>query len=331
MSSFLRISVAAQLLALAQVVGSLSAQSAQRRAKVPDSVPPYQAQRVVKGPIEIQGADELLDLGEEWSRGFKNLHPEANLTYRARLSKDAVRDFIAGGQLMILSARELTAEENAAFQGKHGYLPMRIPVCLDANIVFVHKSNPMTEITMEKLDAIYSKNRLGGAKAVALTWGDLGLRGSWAKQPIHAYARAEGTTTRTTFAAQAMLKGEYRDGIIPCEDPAALAEAVTNDPAGIAFGSMTSWYLSTKVIPVVPYRGTDARMPTQENVTTSRYPMPRLFYIYLNRTPGQPLPDAIQEVAMYLLSKEGQNAVADSGLLPGPPEFLTIARRRLSR
>ena len=31
------------------------------------------------------------------------------------------------------------------------------------------------------------------------------------------------------------------------------------------------------------------------------------------------------------LSQEGQNAVADSGLLPGPPEFIQIALKRLSR
>ena len=33
----------------------------------------------------------------------------------------------------------------------------------------------------------------------------------------------------------------------------------------------------------------------------------------------------------YLLSQEGQNAAADSGLLPGSPEFLQIALKRLSR
>jgi hypothetical protein len=43
------------------------------------------------------------------------------------------------------------------------------------------------------------------------------------------------------------------------------------------------------------------------------------------------LPGPVNEVIHFLLTKEGQNAVADSGLLPGPPEFITIALRRLSR
>jgi phosphate transport system substrate-binding protein len=331
MRTTLRLSVVALLLALGQAPSQLSAQSAQMRAKVADAVPAYQAQKGVKGPVELQGADELADLGDEWTRGFRKFHPEANLFYKARLSKDAIKDFIAGSQLLVLSARELTAEENAAFQGKHGYMPMRVPICLDANIVFVHKSNPLTEITMEQLDAIYSKSRLSGAKTAALTWGDLGLKGNWAKMPINAYAREEGTTTRASFATQALLKGEYRLGIRPCQDSSSLAESVMTDPGGIAFGTMASWYFSNKVLPVVPYHLPDPRFPNQDNVTTSKYPMPRIFYAYLNRTPGQPLPDAVQETVMYLISKDGQNAVADSGLLPGPPEFLTIARRRLSK
>lgn len=311
--------------------GGLQAQTAQMRAKVPASVPRYQAQVQVKGPIDLPGTDELADLGDEWAAAFKKFHPGSNLIYRSKLTKDAVKEFVEGSTLLIMAARELSTDEAKAFQTKFGYMPMRIPVCLDANIVFVNKANPLTSITMEQLDAIYSRGRLGGAKAPALVWGDLGLKGEWAKLPINAYARGEGNATRASFAEKAMLKGEYRAGIVERDDPSSLAEAVMTDQAGIAFGTMASWYFANKVIPVVPHHGEDARFPSQDAVTTSKYPMPRLFFAYLNRTPGKPLPAHINEVIHLLLTQEGQNAVADSGLLPGPPEFITIALRRLSR
>lgn len=309
----------------------LKAQTAQTRAKVPKTIPSYQVQAAVKGSIDLPGADELMDLGDEWGADFRKVQPEAKLVYRSMFTKDAVKEFQDGTVLLIIADREFTPEETKAFQTKYGYMPMRIPVCMDANIVFVNKANPISSITMEQLDAIYSKTRLGGAKAPALTWGDLGLKGEWAKLPIVAYARAEGTNTRTSFAAQAMLRGAYRPGIQECGDSSALAESVMTDRAGIAFGTMASWYYANKVLPVAPYHIDEARFPTQENVTTSKYPMPRLFYAYLNRTPGQPLPPAVNEVIHFLLTQEGQNAVADSGLLPGPPEFIQIALKRLSR
>ncbi len=312
-------------------LGVLQAQTAQPRAKVPTSIPRYQPLAQVKGPFDLLGTDALSDLGDEWASGFKKIHPEANLIFRSKLTKEAVKALVEGSSLLVITAREFTADENKAFQSKFGYMPMRIPICLDANIIFVHKSNPLTSITMEQLDAIYSKSRLGGAKSPALVWGDLGLKGDWAKLPIRAYARAEGTATRASFAEKAMLSGEYRQGILDRGDSSALAEAVMTDTAGIAFGTMSSWYFANKVLPVVPFHGEDARFPNQDNITSSKYPMPRLYYAYLNRTPGQPLPGAINEVIHFLLTQEGQSAVADAGLLPGPQEFLTIALRRLSR
>lgn len=311
--------------------GPLLAQTAQVRAKVPEAVQRYQPLVQVKGSFDLFGADELADLGGEWSVAFRRVHPESSLVYRSKQTNEAVKGFLDGSSLLVLTAREMLPEETKAFRAKFGYMPMRIPVCMDANIVFVNKTNPLTSITMEQLDAIYSKSRLGGAKSPALVWGDLGLKGEWAKLPINAYARAEGTATRGSFAEKAMLRGEYRTGILEREDPSALAEAVMTDQAGIAFGTMASWYFANKVLPVVPHHGEDARFPNQEAVTTSKYPMPRLFYAYLNRTPGKPLPGPVNEVIHFLLTREGQNAVADAGLLPAPPEFLTIALRRLSR
>jgi phosphate transport system substrate-binding protein len=311
--------------------GLLQAQTAQRRAKVSDVVPIYHASAEVKGPIDLLGTDLLSDLGEEWSSRFRKLHPEAKLIFRPILTKDAVKALVDGSSLLTITARELNPEESKAFQTKFGYLPMRIPVCLDANIVFVNKNNPIASITMEQLDAIYSRTRLGGAKSPAVVWGDLGLRGEWAKLPIHAYTRGPGSATHSSIAEKVLRQGDFQPGVLFRDDSSALAEAVATDQTGIAISTMESWYFANKVIPVVPFHGEDARFPNQDNVTTSLYPMPRLYYAYLNRTPGSPLPAPVNEVIHFLLSQEGQNAVADSGLLPGPPEFIQIALKRLNR
>jgi phosphate transport system substrate-binding protein len=313
------------------VQSGLQAQTAQTRAKVPSVIPNYHPQVPVKGIFDLLGTDALSDLGDEWAMTFRKFHPESNLVFKSKLTKEAVAAFVEGSNQLIITAREFTPDESKAFQTKFGYMPMRIPICLDANIVFVHKSNPLTSISMEQLDAIYSKSRLGGAKSAAVVWGDLGLRGDWAKLPIHAYARGEGTATRSSFAEKVLLNGEYRAGILDRDDSSALAEAVMTDPSAIAFGTMSSWYFANKILPLVPYHVEDGRFPNQDNVTTSKYPMPRLYYAYLNRAPGVALPAPVNEVIHFLLSQEGQGSVADSGLLPGPPEFITIALKRLSR
>ena len=308
----------------------LFAQSVQVRATVSAVLPHYKPEVALRAPLEIPCTDALSELGDEWNRGFRKFHPAGKLVFLPKLSNEAVASLQSGAAPLVIIARELLASEMKAFQDKFGYMPMRIPVCMDATIIFVNKANPITSISMQQLDAIYSKNRLGGAPAPALLWGDLGVQGELAKRPINAYARAEGTATRASFAIQCLLKGEYRPGIIDREDSSALAEAVSTDAAGIGFGPMASWFATNKTLPVVPYAASEARYPTQELVTTSKYPMPRLFYAYLNRAPGQAVAAPVNEALHYLLAQEGQNEVADVGLLPGPVEFMTIALKRLA-
>jgi len=327
-----RFSQMSLVLALAApMLSPMQAQSVQVRAKVSETLPHYQAGALLKGPLNIPCTDALSDLGDEWNRGFRHFHPGASLVFLAKLSTEAVTSLQSGAAPLVILAREMTAGEMKAFQDKYGYLPMRIPVCMDATIIFVNKANPITSISMEQLDAIYSRNRLGGAAAPAVVWGDLGVQGELAKRTINAYARAEGTATRSAFGTVCLLGGPYRAGIIDREDSSALAEAVSTDAAGIGFGPMASWFATNKTLPVVPYAATEARYPTQELVTSSKYPMPRLFYAYLNRAPGQQVAPPVNEALHYILAQEGQNIVADIGLLPGPVEFMSIALKRLSR
>ncbi len=315
----------------ASIPATLQAQSIQYRSKVSDTLPRYAPKVQLKGVLEVPGSDTLADLGDEWNRVFRRFHPEASVLYQPKVSKDAVKDLVDGTRSLILSAREMTNEETQAFRTKFGYMPMRIPVCLDAIIVFVHKNNPVSSLSMEQLDAIFSKDLKGGAKEPARTWGDLGVRGELSKRTINAYAREEGAAIRSAFKSLVMLDGDYRPGIIPRNDFSALAESILTDPAGIAFGPMASWYTSNKVLPLIPYQSTDARQPVQDQVTSSRYPMPRLFYAYLNRAPGKALDPLVDEYMHMLLAREGQDAVADMGLFPGPLEFLSIALKRLDR
>ncbi len=323
---------AALTLLLTLALGSAAqSQSMQVRAKVSDTLPRYAAKIQVKGVLEIPGTDALSDLGDDWRRAFRQFHPEARVVYLPKLSKEAVKELIDGTKNLIISAREFTPDEMQQFRTKFGYMPMRIPVCLDASIVFVNKVNSISSITMEQLDAIYSKDRKGGAKEPLQTWEGLGVRGELAKRPINAYSREEGSAIRAFFLGSVLLNGEFRPGILSRGDSSSLAEAILVDPAGLAFGPMSSWYTTNKILPVVPYQGAEARFPTQEAVTTSKYPMPMLYYAYVNRAPGQALEPAVNEFLHYLLAQEGQGAVADAGLFPAPVEFLTIALKRLDR
>lgn len=303
---------------------------AQTRAKVSPSVPSYTPSQAVTEEIKVVGADSLGDSASEWDNGFRTFHPKSKLSFNPTLSGTAIKALIEGTAPLILTGRDLTTEEMQAFQGKYGYTPTRIPICLDAVIVFINKGNPIEELSVDQLDAIYSSTRLTGTTLMGDTWGDFGARGDWKKRPINAYAREEGAAIRSFFQTAVLRKGgKFKDTVQTRLDGMAMAEAVITDPTGIGFHSMQSWYASVKVIPISPQKGQKAEPPTQDAVYAGKYPFVRSFFMIVNKAPGKGLAPAYQEFARYLLSSNGQGVIADTGFIPAPPDFILMGSKRL--
>lgn len=308
---------------------ALSQSLIQHQAKVDAAVAEYVVKTPITSEVKVVGSDPLAILFDGWSAGFRRFHPAATLTFTPSTTPPAVKAFVAGTAAVALLARELTTEEAKAFESKYGYPALRIPLCIDASIVFVNRSNPIKRIGMAELDAIYGSKRLGGAEKDILVWGDLGLRGEWARRAIVPYSRERNTAICQLFKDQVLLKGEYRATIKERSDASSVAEAVITDPGAIAFAPIVAWYAANKVIPVVPYQGEEPVPPTQEAVTAGRYPMTRLNYLYLNRAPGKPLPEPVRELAAYLLSRQGQTDVAEAGLFPAPVDLVQMGQKRI--
>jgi phosphate transport system substrate-binding protein len=329
-ASYLRFSLATGLALLAGL--SLSAQNLiQVAAQVPDSVPAYAPRKIITEPVKILGTDSFEDTASEWNQSFRSFHPESSLAYTSTLSSDAIKGLVEGQFPVVLSSRDLNQDELAAFQKRFGYVPVRIPICIDAIIVFVNRNNPVNEISVSQLDAVYSSTRLSGTKLLGETWGELGAKDEWKKRPITPYLREEGTAIRGWLQTNLLRKGgKYKDTIQSRTDAMSLAEAVVTDPSGIACYSMQSWFSSVKVLRIVPQDGMKPEPPTQEAIYAGRYPLVRSLFMFVNQAPGQAIPAPCEEFARFLLSREGQTAIASTGFIPGQPDFLMTGLKRMN-
>jgi len=307
----------------------LAAQINNYRAKVDTNVPTFHPGEALTELVTAVGSDPLAQLCDEWDAGFRKFHPSSRLKFTPSTTPPAVKAFVEGQAALAFLARELTSPEMQAFEAKHGYPPVRIPVCIDATIVFVNRSNPLKKISMAELDGIFGTKRLGGAPQEIVTWGDMGLRGEWRNRSITPLSREKNTAICQLFREQVLLKGEWKTTIIERSDANSVAESVITDPSAIGFAPIVAWYSSNKVLPIVPYRGEDAIAPTQDMVAAGKYPMTRLNYLYVNRAPGKALPPTVREFANFVLSREGQECVADAGLFPIPADFVKAGLRRL--
>ena len=275
-----------------------------------------------------------------WVDDFKRLHPEMKLIVKSTSPVAAVPTVASGAYDLGFPARELWAYEEEMFKKVRGYAPTVVLVGLGAHKtagltpalgVFVHASNPISRITLDQLDAIYSTARRRGLTKDIATWGDLAESGEWASRPIHPYTHRlpngidyfiQKTVTRGADFKRSVIELPMRqDELGPDEVTAA---AIARDPEGIGFACLGNVIAGVKTIAVAETERGPSYAGTLEQVSSMRYPLARPIYFVLDRAPGQPLAPKIREFMRYVLSARGQKAFAGSGgWLPLPPEVAT--------
>ena len=90
--------------------------------------------------------------------------------------------------------------------------------------------------------------------------------------------------------------------------------------------NVTPW---VKVMPLSEKPGGKCVIPTTQTVYDHSYPLSRFVYIYVNHKPGTILPAKVKEFLRAVLSREGQQQVANDGVyIPLQPQ---IVREELAK
>ncbi len=315
---------------------------AQDAAPVDPSLPPYRPTAQVSGTADaLTGMDTVEGMMRAWVDAFKKFHPGVNIALRMK-DPLAPEDRIALGP----DTDEVFHADYGPYEDKYGYEPFRIAICLGAyNLkshvsaigVFVNKANPIDEISLAKLDAIYSDARRRGYPADITTWGQLGLGGEWADKPIHFfgfYWRDDVTWNfRDIVDYDAPFKSGYRvPGVgLQRRTPlvaADLMNALATDRYGIGFANFSYATDQVKALALSDARGLLGQ-PTAGDVANMRYPLDRALYIYVNRRPGKPLAPLLKEFLTFVLSRDGQSLVAADHYLPLPALAAAKERKKL--
>jgi phosphate transport system substrate-binding protein len=277
-------------------------------------------------------------LTNAWIGAFTRMHPDVQFSIEFRSSQKAAPALVEGTVDIALTGRSLLPHELAAFEQKYGYQPWTARGAggtyrvsgMSAVAFFVNKANPIERLSLEQLDAIFSKSRKRGRKEDIATWGQLGLDGEWGKRPVirHAVKRPRGLTN---FIQDRVLQGgDYKDEVREYPSVDRVVAAVAGDPAGIGYAGLGDVDSSVKTVALAENVGGPYYQPTFEEVVRHRYPLGRFNYIILNRAPGKPIDPHVKEFVSFVLSKQGQQVVQKEGdFLPLPAEIVKQERARL--
>jgi phosphate transport system substrate-binding protein len=304
------------ILATAALALALAAPAAAQPAAVDAAIRPYAKTSGVSGSLSSIGSDTLNNLMTFWAEGFQKQYPNVRIQIEGKGSSTAPPALISGTSQLGPMSRAMKAEEIDEFEKKYGYKPTVIRVAVDGLAVYVHKDNPLEQLTLAEVDAIFSKTRKGGFKRAVATWGDLGMTGEYAARPISLYGRNSASGTYGFFKENALFKGDFRDTVKEQPGSASVVQGVTEDRFAIGYSGIGYRTSGVKALRLArkagdPYHSTD---PT--DVLSGRYPLSRFLYVYVNKTPNQPIDPMIREFLKFALSREGQEIVVKDGYLP---------------
>lgn len=295
-------------------VGPVRAEGA---VQLDPSLKEYQKASGVSGNLSSIGSDTLNNLMTLWAEDFKKLYPNVNIQIQGAGSSTAPPALTEGTANVGPMSRQMKDEEIQAFEAKHGYKPTAVPVAVDALAVYVHKDNPIAGLSLAQVDAIFSATRKCGFEKDISTWGDAGVTGEFAGNPIQLFGRNSVSGTYGYFKEHALCKGDFKDSVNEQPGSASVVQGVTKSLNGIGYSGIGYKTSGVRAVPLAK-EGTEYVEANAENALSGKYPLSRFLYIYVNKAPNAPLPPLELEFMKMVLSKTGQDDTIKDGYIPLP-------------
>ncbi|MDQ7913932.1 phosphate ABC transporter substrate-binding protein PstS family protein [Pseudomonas sp. 102515] len=300
-----------------------------RAEGVDPAIPDYQKVSGISGNLSSVGSDTLANLVTLWAESYKRQYPNLNIQIQAAGSSTAPPALTEGTAGIGPMSRKMKDAELQAFEQRFGYQPTAVPVAIDALAIFVNKDNPLRQLTLEQVDAIFSSTRLCGGPRELKTWGDLGLTGDWAKRPIQRFGRNAVSGTYGYFKEAALCRGDFRANVNEQPGSASVVQAISQSLGGIGYSGIGYQTASVHTLALARQGTTDYVEDNQQNTLSGRYPLARYLYVYVNKAPNRPLNPLEGEFLRLILSRDGQEAVLKDGYIPLPASVVQQARKTL--
>lgn len=289
-------------------------------------VPDYERQPGVAGNITSVGSDTLANLMTFWSQEFRELYPHVKFQIQASGSSTAPPALTEGTATFGPMSRELKPSEIREFTRVHGYPPLVLKVALDAIAIFVERRNPLSGLTLQDVDAIFSETRYCGGSEPITHWSQLAVNDEHYRTPIRLYGRNSVSGTYGLFKDMALCDGDFLKTVN--EQPGSASVVLSVAASRDAMGYAAYGYKTAGVRALALGENRDNLIPlTVETVRNEAYPYSRYLYLVVNKAPGKPLPTLEREFLRFVLSRQGQIQVARDGYFPIRDDMLLRQRR----
>ncbi|MBU3678880.1 MAG: phosphate ABC transporter substrate-binding protein [Candidatus Kapabacteria bacterium] len=251
-----------------------------------------------KDRITIKGSDTMVILVQRWTEIYPD---KTNVEFQVTGggSGTGIAALINGTTNICSSSRPIKKDEVAQLEAKYGYKGLEIRVAMDGLAIYVHKSNPVKQLTMEQVKNIFTGK--------VTNWKDVG----GPNKPILLYSRENNSGTYEFFKEHVLNKQDFAASAQHMAGTAALINAISKDPNGIGFGG-SAYAKNVKALPIAKDAASKAIAANVASIHSGEYPISRFLYFYLNRKPD----GNVKKFIDWVISASGQKVVSEVGYYP---------------
>ena len=252
------------------------------------------SERIVIKGSDTLGAKMVPQFAEEFKSQMAAEGIDVAFEIAAEGSSTGVASVIDGTAEIGMSSRDVKDKEIAKARSK-GVKIEKITVAKDGIALIVNEANPLTEISLEDVELIFSGD-VEDWSAISTQTGS-----------VSAYTRNTSSGTYAVFQKMAMSSRDYGSETQKMAGNEQIASEVAKNVNGIGYVGLA--YINTPGVKVLPV---DGLQPDEAG-----YPLARPLYYLINDS--KPLSEFAQQFIEFSLSPEGQEIVKNVHFLPADP------------
>lgn len=258
--------------------------------------------------IKIIGSNTVTPLSSVWAEDFMKANPKVSIAVSGPGSGAGIAALIDGMTDICQSSRTIKQSEIDQAKAK-GVNPYEIQVASDGLSVVLHPSNPVSELTIAQLSAIYTNQ--------ITNWKEVGGNDA----PIVVLSRDTNSGTHVFFKEHVVqmaglptqnTKLEYGSNVLFLPSTEQGVSEVARNSNAIFYPGLGYVTSQVKLVKIKKTASDPSILSSEKTVLDGTYLIARPLLFYTNGVPT----GIIKAFIDYCLSPEGQNKVTEVGYVP---------------
>jgi phosphate transport system substrate-binding protein len=255
--------------------------------------------------IENKGSDTIVNLALAWAEAYQEFNPAVRISVTGGGSGTGIASLINNTVDIANASRQIKNEEIGNAQ-ENGVEPLEFIIARDAIAVIVNPENPVNELTLEQISAIYSGE--------INNWSEVGGD----DLPIVRLSRETNSGTHVYFLEEVLRLGDkdsdllFATNTLLLPSSEGIIQEVRLNPNAIGYDGLGYVTEEVKVLGIASGYGEKYIFPSVETVNSGEYAIARNLYMYTN---GEPT-GILAEYLDWILSADAQEIVQELGFVP---------------